>query len=48
MAVLTNLIAVIANGINGRGKKRDGTTYGTGRTSGQDVTNQATTAPDTK
>lgn len=48
MAVIKNPEPVPTQGINGRGKKRDGTTYGTGRTSGQDVTNQLTTAPDTK
>lgn len=48
MAVVINVLTVPTTGINGRGKKRDGTTYAAGRVSGQDVTNQVTTAPDTK
>lgn len=50
MATIINLDGVrdTVNGINGRGKKRDGVTVAAGRVSGQDVTNQVTTAPDTK
>jgi hypothetical protein len=48
MAVVLNPTHEPANGINGRGKKRDAVTVATGRVAGQDVTNQLTTAPDTK
>lgn len=51
MVLVVNTSNVPANGINGRGKKRDAvvmTVGGRSVTAGEDVTNQVTRAPDTK